>query len=117
MGHPPHLWATCSVPHHPHCKRLFPYLQPKFTLPELGTLSPCSVTTDPAKEPVPFFPAAPLYISDHLAAFFSPACPVGEAFHPGDHFYGPPLDVLQQLHVSPILRIACLGEHKDLPEQ
>jgi len=28
----------------------------------------------------------------------------GEPFHPWDHFCGPPLDALQQLHVSPVLR-------------
>ena len=29
---------------------------------------------------------------------------IGEVFHPLDHFYGPPLDVLQQVCVSPVLR-------------
>ena len=29
---------------------------------------------------------------------------VGEVFHPWDHFCGPPLDVLQQVHISPVLR-------------
>ena len=29
---------------------------------------------------------------------------VGELFHPWDHFCGPPLDVLQQVHISPLLR-------------
>ena len=29
---------------------------------------------------------------------------VGEVFHPWDHFCGPPLDVLQQVCVSPVLR-------------
>jgi len=29
---------------------------------------------------------------------------VGEVFHPLDHFCGPPLKALQQVHVSPVLR-------------
>ncbi|KAK4825592.1 hypothetical protein QYF61_000681 [Mycteria americana] len=29
---------------------------------------------------------------------------IGEVFHPSDHFHGPPLDLLQQLHVFPVLR-------------
>ncbi|KAK4828525.1 hypothetical protein QYF61_026947 [Mycteria americana] len=28
----------------------------------------------------------------------------GEVFHPSDHFCGPPLDLLQQVHVFPVLR-------------
>jgi len=42
------------VPHQPHSDRLFPYIQPKSTLFKLETISPCSVTTDPAKKSVPF---------------------------------------------------------------
>jgi len=33
---------------------------------------------------------------------------VGELFHPLDHFCGPPLDVLQQVHVFAVLRILHL---------
>ncbi|KAK4831204.1 hypothetical protein QYF61_016041 [Mycteria americana] len=29
---------------------------------------------------------------------------IGEVFHPPDHFCGPPLDLLQQVHVFPVLR-------------
>ncbi|KAK4815543.1 hypothetical protein QYF61_003235 [Mycteria americana] len=29
---------------------------------------------------------------------------IGEVFHPSDHFCGPPLDLLQQVHVFPVLR-------------
>ena len=43
------------VPHHPHYKRLFPYIQPKSVLFKLEAVSLCSVTTDLAKESVPFF--------------------------------------------------------------
>ena len=50
------------VPHHPHCKRLFPYVQSKSTLFELEAISPCSITTNPAKESVPFFPVEVVYI-------------------------------------------------------
>ncbi|KAK4827038.1 hypothetical protein QYF61_013222 [Mycteria americana] len=31
-----------------------------------------------------------------------------EVFHPSDHFHGPPLDPLQQVHVFPVLRIPGL---------
>ena len=44
------------VPHHPLCKRPFPYIQPTSTIFKLDTVSPCPVTTDSAKESVPFFP-------------------------------------------------------------
>jgi len=29
---------------------------------------------------------------------------IGEVFQPSDHFCGPPLDLLQQIHVFPVLR-------------
>ena len=29
---------------------------------------------------------------------------IGDVFHPSDHFYGPPLDPLQWVHVFPVLR-------------
>jgi len=29
---------------------------------------------------------------------------IGEVFHPLDHFCSPPLDMLQQVYVSPVLR-------------
>ena len=50
------------VPHHPHCKSLFSYIQPKSTLLKFKAVSPCSITRDPAKESVLFFPVAPLQI-------------------------------------------------------
>jgi len=43
-----------SVPHHAHCKRLFPYIQPKSTLFKLEAISPSSTNIGP------FFPVAPL---------------------------------------------------------
>jgi len=49
------------VPHHPHCKRCFPYIQPKSTLLKLETISTCSITTDSTKESISF-PVAPLQV-------------------------------------------------------
>ena len=66
-----------SVPHHRHCRRLSPYIQPKSTLLKLEAIFLCPVTTDPPKESVPFFPvSSPLdterLLSGHFAAFSSP---------------------------------------------
>ena len=47
-------------PHHPHWKRLFPYIQTKSTIFKLETIFSCSITTNSAKESVPFLPVAPL---------------------------------------------------------
>ena len=47
------------VPHHPHCKILFSHIQPKSTFFELEAICPCSVTTNSAKESIPFFSVAP----------------------------------------------------------
>ena len=86
------------VPHHPHCERLFPYIQPKSTLFKSETISPCATPMDFAKEFVSFFPVAPLQI---LKGFYevslepcllyaaqpqlSQPVLVGEVFHPLDH--------------------------------
>jgi len=35
-------------PHHPHCERLVPYIQPKAPLFELEPIPPCSITTNPS---------------------------------------------------------------------
>lgn len=48
------------VPQHPHCKNL-PYIQSKSHLSWLETVSPCLITTDSAKESLPFYLVAPLY--------------------------------------------------------
>ena len=50
MRHQPHHWATCCMPHQPHCKISSPYIQHKPTLFVLETISPCSITTDPIEE-------------------------------------------------------------------
>jgi len=47
------------VPHHSHCKRVFPDIKPKSPLFKLETISPCPITTDPAEESVPFSVIAP----------------------------------------------------------
>jgi len=104
-----------SVPYHPRCKMLLSNIQPKLTLFKLETISPCSITTDPTKESVPFFSVASLYIlkgcyqitsvpsllqaEEHQ--LFQPVL-VGEVFHSVDHFCGPTLHVLQQVCVSPV---------------
>ena len=118
MEHPPHLWAACSVLHYPQCKRLFPFIQPESPLFELEAISPCSVTTGPARESVPFFPVAPLWIltgcsqvscslpfsictAPALSLSSQKSCSIPGWDH---HLCGPPLDALQQLHVPPALR-------------
>ncbi|KAK4824005.1 hypothetical protein QYF61_009219 [Mycteria americana] len=46
----------------------------------------------------------------------------GEVFHPSDHFCGPPLDPLQQVHVFPVLRspeldaVLQVGSHQSRVE-
>ena len=45
-----------------HCKRLFLYIQFKSTLFKLEAISLSSITTDRAKESVPFFPVTVLKI-------------------------------------------------------
>ena len=83
---------------------------------KLEAISLCSVTTDSAKESIHFFSVAPFQILKghyqvtselsllqaeqlHLSQPFL----IGELFHPLDHFCGPPLDMLQQVRVSPVL--------------
>ena len=80
-------------------------------------ISPCPVAIDSAKESVPFFLSSPLDsekpLSGHLSLLFSRlnspsslSCPHSKSvvFHPLDHFCGLPLDTLQQVHLSPVLR-------------
>ena len=62
MGYPPPFWATCTSASYSCCERLFSYLLPKSTLFKVKTVSPCPITTDPAKESVPFFPVTPLQV-------------------------------------------------------
>jgi len=44
----------------PHCKRLFPYTQPKSSLCKFEAICPCHLTTDHAKGSVTSFPVASL---------------------------------------------------------
>jgi len=107
------------APHYPYCKTLSPYIQPKSPLLQSETISPHPITIDPAKESVPFFLTAPSgtegcyqvtsETSLHTAQPQLSACPRIEVFYPLEHFCGPPLDVLQQLHVSSVLRTPHLG--------
>ena len=43
----------------------------------------------------------------HSQPFF-----IGEVFHPSDHFCGPPLNPLQQVHVFPVLRTPELDKQR-----
>jgi len=87
-------------------EQLFPYIQFKSPLLKFEAISPCLVTTDPAKESVLFFPVAPLRYSKAIlrsprSLLFSmlnspnsqPAL-LGKVFHPLQHFCGPSLDML-----------------------
>ena len=46
--------------HHPHCKKCLPSVQSKSTLFEFKTITPCAITTGPAKKFVPVFLMSPL---------------------------------------------------------
>ena len=46
-GHPPPLWVSVPVPHHPHCRKLLPYVLSKSPLLYFETISTCPITTDP----------------------------------------------------------------------
>jgi len=107
-----------SEPHYPHCKRFFPYSQPKSTLFELETIFYCSIYLYsiylyPGKESVLFFLIAPLQVvKGHYEVTSEPSLVLaeqhqifqfvltGEVFHLLDHS----LNMLQQVHVSPVLR-------------
>ena len=97
--------------------RLLLYIQPKSTLFKFETISLCSITIDPAKASVSFFPASPLQIlKGFYQVFLEPSLLqaeepqlsqpilIGEVFHPLDHFSDPPLHALQQVYVSPVIR-------------
>ena len=71
---------SAPVPQGPQCKRLFPYIQPKSPLFKFETISSC--------------------LSQPLL--------VGEVFHLLENFHGPPLDMLQQVHIFPVLRTSHL---------
>lgn len=86
------------LPHHPHCKRLFPYIQLKSPLFYFETVSSCSVTTDDAKESVLFFLGTPFYVlRGHYQVILKPSLlqaqqlqlsvpvPVGQLPQPAGH--------------------------------
>ena len=49
-GHPQPLWAAVPVPHHSQSKELPPDIQPKSSLLQLKTVSPCLAIIYPFKE-------------------------------------------------------------------
>ena len=53
MGHPQPLWATVPAPHHSLSKELPPDIQPKSSLLQLQTVSPCPAVIYPVKELAP----------------------------------------------------------------
>ena len=59
VGAPTALWDPVPLPHCPHCRNLFLYIQSKSPLLQLETISPFSVTTGLAKEAIPSFLTAP----------------------------------------------------------
>ena len=52
-GHPQALWAAVPAPHYSHRKELPPDIQPKSSLPQLQTISPCPAVISPFKEWTP----------------------------------------------------------------
>ena len=113
-GAPPPLWATCATASPPSVPNLLPYLQPQSPLLYSEAISPSPITQTPLWSLPPSF-SQPLqtltgrYRSPCSLPFSSctaqlSAWPRREGFHPRHHFCVPPLDALQQLHVSPALR-------------
>ena len=121
--------------HHLYWKKFLPYIQSKSTVPSFKTITPCPDTTGLAKKLVPIFSAGPLFVlegcykvsrslpfsrlssSNSLSAF-----PHRRGVPALWSFLQPPLDPLQQLHVSPVLRDPELdaglqvGSHQSRPE-
>ena len=112
MEHPLHLSGQpVPVPHHPQSERLLPYIQPKSTFFKFETIFP-SITTDPAKESVPFplvsiltgnyqVTSQPSLLLAEQPQLSQPVLAV-RCFIPLTVF------VLQQVHVSPVLRTPYL---------
>jgi len=53
MGHPQPLWAAVPPPDHSLGKELPPDIQPKSSLPQLKTISPCPAVIYLFKELIP----------------------------------------------------------------
>jgi len=105
-----------AVFHRSHCQKFFPNIQSKSTLPQFKTITPCSVTTCPCKKSLSSFLVGPFkylagcYQVSPLPSLLQAEQPqlsqpflTGKVFHPSDHFCGPPLDPLQQVHVLLVL--------------
>jgi len=55
MEHPQPLWAAVPSPHHSHSIELSPEIQPKSSLFQLKTISPCPANIYPFNELTPLF--------------------------------------------------------------
>ena len=95
----------------------FPYIQHKSILIYIETIFPHPIRTDLTKESVSSLSVASLQILKGCYQMslkpsllqaeqpqLSQPVLIGEVFQTLDHFCGSPLDVLQQVHVSPLLR-------------
>ena len=131
MGHPQPPWATCSVRHHPLGEKLPPNTLPKPPLSQFKTIPPCPITIHPHKQPFPLLcirslqvleghnevSLEPSLLQAKQAQFPQPFL-IGEVLQPSDHLSGPPLDLLQELHVLPVLgapgldTVLQMGPHK-----
>jgi len=103
-------------PHHPHSKEISPYVYSKSTLFQCKAITPCPITTRPCKKSLSSVLAGPpqvLYgcykissepslLQAEQPQLFQPFL-IGEIFQPSD-LSGLPLDLLQQVHVFPVLR-------------
>ncbi|KAK4806915.1 hypothetical protein QYF61_012636 [Mycteria americana] len=79
-------------------KKILPYVQSKPTFFQFKTLAPCPVTTGLAIRSPQSLLFSRLEQPQLSQPFF-----IGEVFQPSDHFCGPPLDPLEQVHVFLVL--------------
>ena len=87
--------------HPSHCKKCLPYIQSKFTLFWFKTITPCPITTGPAKKLAPIFLTSPLQVLEGSIKVspepsllqaeqpqLSQPFLVAEVLQPSDHFCG-----------------------------
>jgi len=76
MGHPQPLWAADPAPHHSPCKELPTDIQPKFSLSQRKTISPCPAIIYPFKDltPLLFVGSLQIILSCHLDCLLLSAC-------------------------------------------
>jgi len=104
--------------HHPyHCKKFLPHKQSKSALFYFRSIALCHTSTGPTKKFVPIFlidllqvlegcykvSLEPSLLQAEQLQLSQPFL-IAEVLQPSDHFCGPPLDLLQQVHVFPVLR-------------